>query len=561
MNKAPASVLIVGGGTAGWMTACLLAKHWLHANSPTQITLIESSDIGTIGVGEGSTPYLKAFFQQLGIPESQWMPACDATYKVGISFANWRDRTPCSTPNNSYFHPFFTPFDVPSGNAFFDAADQRRNGINANTSIVHTHPADFFVAAELVRQGVAPVSMSDNLKEDIDYAYHFDAGKLGELLKNYAKEKGVKHIVDNIVGVKSANIESANVKSAGAKNAPRICSVESEKHGELSASLYIDCSGFRGILAKQALQRSFHSYRDTLFNDAAVAIATPHSDDPQTNPAQILQTESNALNAGWMWRIPLTSRMGNGYVYSSQFLSETQAEQELRHALNLQRDADIPARHLTMQVGRLQHHWQGNCAAIGLSQGFIEPLEATALMLVQYAITQLVEHWQSDWDNDCQHSQQQNRYNREMNRMFDGIRDYIAAHYFLNNRTNTRLSSEQRFSQELSQNLAQELAQKEQDYWQACRENMHVPPVLEHLVNAWDNNHHFDHALQEVEQELVYLKPSWYCIFAGMERFAAMPEQLRSAIFANNDQSQITQSQINQKQRQYLRKVVKENFG
>ena len=124
-----------------------------------------------------------------------------------------------------------------------------------------------------------------------------------------------------------------------------------------------------------------------------------------------------------------------------------------------------------------------------------------------------------------------------------------------------RLSSEQRFSQELAQNLPQEQSQKEQDYWQACRENMHVPPVLEHLVNAWDNNHHFDHALQEVEQELVYLKPSWYCIFAGMERFAAIPEQLRSANFANSEQSQTTQNQINQGQRQYLRKVVRENFG
>lgn len=529
MNKAPASVLITGGGTAGWMTACLMAKHWLNAKgsatSQTQITLIESSDIGTIGVGEGSTPFLKIFFQQLGIPESQWMKACDATYKVGISFANWIDSSPNANTTNTasarYFHPFFTPFDLQSGTEFFRAADQRRQGLNGETIAAQTHPADYFVAGELVKQGIAPVSAK--LQEDIDYAYHFDAGKLGELLKHYAKERGVTHIVDNITDVKT--------DTANSQNEPRIQSVTSEKHGELTASLYVDCSGFRGLLAKQALKRPFHSYSDTLFNDAAVAIATPHDAKPQIDPQRILQTESNALNAGWMWRIPLTSRMGNGYVYSSQFLDQTQAEQELRQALNLPNESTVPARHLKMQVGRLHQHWQGNCAAIGLAQGFIEPLEATALMLVQYAISQLIDNWENNPENN--NSQNQRAYNRDINRMFDGIRDYIAAHYFLNQRTNKGFS-------------AQNQHQTQQDYWQACRNNMKVPPVLAHLVNAWDNNQHFDHALQEVEQELVYLKPSWYCIFAGMERFS---DTIRN--HATNQQGQ----------RAYLQEVVSQYFG
>lgn len=448
--NAPKSVLIVGGGTAGWMTACLLAKHW----SNTQIQLIESSDIGTIGVGEGSTPYLKYFFQQLGLSESEWMSTCDATYKVGINFAGW---TQGNTPK-SYFHPFFMPFDVQSGNAFFDAANQRRAGAS-----IDAQPEDFFVAAELVRQGIPPVS--DKLPGDIDYGYHFDAGKLGTLLKEYATQRGVIHTVDNITQV---DVSGDNIQQ-----------LHTQKHGLLEAALFVDCSGFKGLLAKEALKRPFCSFSDTLFNDSAIALPTQH---PEKDLSTVLQTESNALSAGWMWRIPLTSRMGNGYVYSSQFTTAENAEQELRQALNI--DDSVEARHLKMQVGRLEKHWQGNCVAIGLAQGFIEPLEATALMLVQYAIQQLIDNW----------SHPKATYNQEMNRMFDGIRDYIAAHYHLSNRTDS-------------------------DYWNACQHDMVVPDVLKTLLNTWDSDAHFEPALKEVERELVYLKPSWYCILAGMGRF------------------------------------------
>ena len=176
-------------------------------------------------------------------------------------------------------------------------------------------------------------------------------------------------------------------------------------------------------------------------------------------------------------------------MYSQKFCDADQAEKELRHALNLT-DSDADARHLRMQVGRLNKHWEGNCLAIGLAQGFIEPLEATALMLVQYALHSFIEHW----DGTPISNAKQEIYNTEINRMFDGVRDYIAAHYLLNDRVDT-------------------------DYWKACREQMVIPDTLSFLLEAWDSDACFEQALNQVDNNLVYLRPSWYCILAGMNRF------------------------------------------
>lgn len=452
----PSSVIIVGGGTAGWMTACLMQKHWPRSH----IQLIESSAIGTIGVGEGSTPFMKHFFAQIGLAESDWMPQCDATYKVGIQFDAWTQ----NPAYPGYFHPFFTPFDLDTGNQFFDAVNQRRQGQRRDC-----HPEHYFLTAELVRQGLCPSAL--NVDTQIDYAYHFDAGKLAEVMKQHCLSAGLTHIIDTIEGVDS--------------DGKSIQRLHTSAHGSLEAELFVDCSGFNGILAKKALNRDFLSYADTLFNNAAVAIQTPHN---ETHPLQ-LQTRSEALSSGWMWQIPLTSRIGNGYVYCSDFISPEQAESELKHRLNIEETSDVKVRHLKMEVGRLEQHWSGNCAAIGLAQGFIEPLEATALMLVQYSISQLIDSWQPQSPASIQ-----DKYNSDLNRMFDGIRDYIAAHYLLNDRIDS-------------------------PYWQACRERMVVPPTLDALYNAWQTGQNFDKALNDVAKELVYLRPSWYCIFAGMGQF------------------------------------------
>ena len=465
MNALPHNILVVGGGTAGWMTACYLARaHELQranvgAPSPCNITLLESSTIGTVGVGEGSTPYLRHFFSYLGVNEEDWMPACSATYKMGISFEGWT--APHAT--TSYFHPFFSELDVTTANQFFDAVNARRKGVATDIN-----PAHYFSAAQMVEQHISPVNIDKNIQ--LDYAYHFDAGLLGEFLKAYALKKGVTHKVGTVTDV--------------AVDSNTIQSVSTDFYGQLNADLFVDCSGFIGLLGKQALKKPFTYYSDTLYNDAAVAIATPKTAKSTTQ----YQTRSIALKYGWQWEIPLTSRVGNGYVYSSQFCSKDDAENELRQTLQMD---DGDARHLKMEVGRLNEHWHGNCLSIGLSQGFIEPLEATALMLVQYALHHFIDSWQ----HTVTPLLAQPAYNKEMNRMFDGIRDYIAAHYYLNTRTDS-------------------------PYWQACRNDIKIPDTLAFLLNAWDNGERFETALNAVDANLVYLRPSWYCIFAGMQRFS-----------------------------------------
>ena len=466
MKALPQDIVIVGGGTAGWMSACYLARaiELNSANSklpPPKITLLESADISTVGVGEGSTPYLRYFFDYLGINESAWMQHCNATYKMGISFEKWTQN------EDSYFHPFFSSLDMPTADMYFSAVNKRRAG-----EACDVNPSHYFTAAQMVNEGITPQAISSKAK--LDYAYHFDAGLLGDFLKQYALQKGISYKIGTVEEIVT---DEARIKHIVLSNGEK-----------LSADLFVDCSGFRGLLGKQALARPFKSYADTLFNDAAVAIPSP----PIQQPTHALQTRSIALKHGWQWHIPLTNRTGNGYVYSSAFCSASQAEEELRQIListnSETTEQQQDARHLTMQVGRLDEHWQGNCLCIGLSQGFIEPLEATALMLVQYALHHFVDCWQSESGNGVAH------YNAEMNRMFDGIRDYIAAHYYLTTRTDT-------------------------PYWKACQTDMAVPDTLAYLLDAWDKGASFEHALNEVDNKLVYLRPSWYCIFAGMQRF------------------------------------------
>lgn len=462
MTTQPKSILIVGGGTAGWMAANTLLKNWPDC----QISLVESKDIGIIGVGEGATPYLKQYFRDLNIAEAEWMPACDATYKVGINFENW------STVQGykNYFHPFFSSLDKQPAEMFFYNSGLRRRGWDADAT-----PGNYFVAAQIANQKLLPISQQTD-GVDIDYAYHFDSAKLGGFLRDVAKQKGLKHIIDNVVDVSLDNQQS-------------IDSVLTEHNGKLQADFYLDCTGFRALLINKALKQEYRSYSDNLFNDSAVAIPTAIDSHEAVCP----QTRSIALSNGWMWKIPLTSRTGNGYVYSSDFITASDAEAELRRTLKLSDSVDVNARHLKMRIGRLEQHWFKNCLAVGLSQGFIEPLEATALMLVQFTLQRFVECFDKQGRSA---DIAQSKYNQGLNQTFDGVRDYIVAHYKLNTRSDS-------------------------EYWIANRENKQVPEALTAILSAWDNGQDVEQVLSTLRNDLVYLRPSWYCILSGMGRFPA----------------------------------------
>jgi glycine/D-amino acid oxidase-like deaminating enzyme len=460
----PKHIAVVGGGTAGWMTANLLRHRW--ARLGVDVTLIESADIGTIGVGEGSTPFLRHFFRTLGIAERDWMPACDATFKCGIRFPGWS-----SVPGyDSYVHPFFSEADRELGNQFFTNACLRRRGQAADAN-----PQDFFLAAELARQRRAPHAAG----QSTDYAYHFDAGRLGAFLRTHAVDLGVRHIVDTVARVEQH--ENGDIATVHLNSGTRI-----------AADLFVDCSGFKGLLITEALGEPFHPYRDNLFNDRAIAIPTPLAADADI-PSE---TVSTALRHGWAWQIPLTTRFGNGYVYSSDFVSDDEAERELREHLGPAAEGST-ARRLRMRVGRVKQHWRQNCLAIGLAQGFIEPLEATALMLIQLSVEQFIAALEDDGFGRAR----QAAFNERVNAMFEGVRDYVVAHYQLNTRRDT-------------------------DYWRANRANRHISDRLASLLDVWDRGGDFEAELERHGAGLMYLRPSWYALFAGMGRF---PAELRAA--------------------------------
>ena len=447
-------VVILGGGTAGWITANAMIDSW--ADNGIDITLIESPAIGTVGVGEGSTPRLKLFFDSIGVPESEWMPRCNATYKNGISFANWSTKPGF----DSYFHPFSSQVDRHTTTAFYFNTYARRRGID-----VHAHPDRFFLAAQLSRnrQGPRP---NENFPFVVEYGYHFDANLVGEFLQERARERGVNHIAARVVDVKQAS--NGNITS-----------LLTDTEETIEGDFFVDCSGFRGTLIQKTLEVPFRSFSDNLFNDSAVVLPTEQQDNIGS------QTVSTAMKYGWAWEIPLTNRIGNGYVYSSSFCSSDDAEVELRAHLGLL-DSDTEARHLKMKVGQVEEHWHKNCLAVGLSQGFIEPLEATALNLVCNAVYDFIE----TVDAEGFAGRGRDSYNERANERFERIRDYIVAHYVMNSRDDT-------------------------DYWRQNGENKHVSETLEQILQLWTTGKSLSEEMERQQIRSSYTAMSWYCLLAG----------------------------------------------
>ena len=437
------------------MTANALINRW--GDKGVDVTLIESPAIGTVGVGEGSTPRLKEFLDELGVGERDWMPQCNATYKNGISFDGWSTRPGFER----YFHPFASQTDRFTTTAFFFNTLARRQGVD-----VHVHPDRFHLTALLSEQRLAPIP-NENFPFVLDYGYHFDAHLLGEFLKGLATSRGVRHL-------------AAKVTDVGQAADGDITGLTTDAGETCEADLFIDCSGFRGALIQQTLKVPFRAFSENLFNDSAVVLPTEQVD------AIGSQTVSTALRYGWAWEIPLTHRIGNGYVYSSSFCSADDAETELREVLGLL-DADVEARHLKMKVGRLESHWHRNCLAVGLSQGFIEPLEATALNLVCNTIHGFMMAVESDGGFT---GQSRDTFNDRVNLDFELVRDYIVAHYVLNSRRDT-------------------------DYWVQNAENRNLSERLQQILQTWKTGENLS---QEIESRRIpssYTPRSWYCLLSG----------------------------------------------
>lgn len=463
-NEGIKNILIVGGGTAGWMAANLMAHRW--AKHGIKITLVESPEIGIIGVGEGSTPKFKDFFDSLNISEEEWMPACNATYKNGIRFTDWS-----TVPGfEEYFHPFGCTIDTLTYQFFRDNAVYRRKGLN-----VDVNPNRYFLMSKLAENDLSPIA-TKSFPFQFDYAYHFDSVLVGQFLRKKAKEFGVKHIEGTVVQIDR-------------NNEGDLTGIKLSDQQQINADYFVDCTGFASILLQKTLKVPFISFKENLFNDRAVALPS------EISTAIPSETVSTALKHGWAWKIPLTNRFGNGYVYSSDHCTADEAEYELRSHLG-QLDSEASARHLKMRVGRAEKSWHKNCVAIGLSQGFIEPLEATALQFVHSSIETFITAFEAGQFT----AQHQNQFNQQINQNFEGIRDYIVLHYQTNSRNDTK-------------------------YWIENRENTQISDNLRSMINCWNQVNNLDEELKRLNLSQYYTAISWNCMFAGTGQFPKLSQQ------------------------------------
>jgi tryptophan halogenase len=405
-------VVIAGGGTAGWMTAAALGK---LLGKGLDITLVESDDIGTVGVGEATIPTLHIFHRLLGLREQDVMAATNATFKLGIQFENWRVK------NESYIHSFgFLGKDC-------WACGFQHFWHKGRTQGVASQIGDYCVEHLAAREGRFAVLPN----QDLNHAYHLDATLYGRFLRELAQQHGVRRVEG------------------------KIARVEQDQSGHISAltlacgqivegDLFIDCTGFRALLIEQTLNTGFEDWSHWLPCDSAIAVQTKTVAEP------VPYTRAIAHESGWQWRIPLQSRVGNGLVFCSKFLSDEDAKQLLLS--NIEGERLIEPRVIKFRTGTRRVHWNKNCVAIGLSSGFLEPLESTSIHLIQRSIIRLMQMFPSNGILSADVAEFNNQTRIEMN----NIRDFIILHYKATERDDSK-------------------------FWRYCRD-MAVPESLEHRM-------------------------------------------------------------------------------
>jgi tryptophan halogenase len=439
-NRQISKVTIVGGGTAGWLAACLLARIYRRVNGgpSLDISVIESPSIPTVGVGEATVPAMPRTLMQLGIDEREFFLRCNASFKLGVRFTNWNvddQGQPIQFLNHFETGPRLHDHDL---TAYYTKFGAGRNGPNPGPDFIECHSAVPRLIGEF--RGPRQVGV-DDFAAAVHYAYHLDAGLFAGLLKEKAEANGVTHIPDDLIDVE--------LDDAGF-----IAAVQLKEGGRHPVELVIDCTGFRSLLLQKALGEPFESYDQYLMNDRALALQIPHDDVKRLVPC----TGSTALGAGWVWRVPLYNRIGTGYVFSSKFRTDEEAIREfIDHIGPAAEDAE--PRVIPLRIGHARRSWVKNCVAMGLASGFIEPLESTAIYSIEMAVRWLHTYF-PDRDFDPSLA---NRYNMVVNDFYDELRDFIAMHFHLNNRTDS-------------------------DYWIAAREAIDVPDSLRENLAVWRRN-------------------------------------------------------------------------
>ncbi|MGA1693762.1 MAG: tryptophan halogenase family protein [Burkholderiaceae bacterium] len=395
-------VVIAGGGTAGWMTAALMSKLLGRGLS---ITLVESEELGTVGVGEATIPALHTFHNLLGINEAEFMAETNATFKLGINFEGWKNI------GEDYFHSFGS-----TGNDHWSAGFQHfwLKGMQSGVAATYTDYNPETVAAFSNR-------FAHVQNNGLNYAYHLDAGRYAAFLRKMSESYGVKRIEGKIAQVLKHG-EGADPKIVG-----NISALQMEDGGRIEGDLFIDCTGFRSLLLGQALGVGYEDWSYWLPCDRAVAVQTESVREPWP------YTRSIAHPFGWQWRIPLQHRVGNGMVYSSRELSDADAPDMLRN--NVEGELITKPRLIKFLPGQRDKVWERNCIAIGLSSGFVEPLESTSIHLIQRAAIRLMQLFPSAGIQQAEIDE----FNLQSKRELEHIRDFIVLHYHVNERTDSDL--------------------------------------------------------------------------------------------------------------------------
>lgn len=462
------SVLIVGGGTAGWLAAAFLQRT-LGADpaNPVTIHLVESAEIGTIGVGEATVPTLRQTLSVIGIPEAALFAQVDATLKNGVRFVGWRQGGPAST--DRFDHPFDAPMVLDGYSTMVHWLNLKQRGL---TSAPYADCAS--VQAALFDPGLSPKLMnSPNYEAPVPYAYHLDAVKLAALLRDTAVARGVRHTVGNVTAV--------------ATDASGICGVTLADGQRLEADLYVDCTGFASLLIGKALEVPWVSYGDHLLCDRAVACPVAHEyGSGGAWPTLRPYTTATARASGWTWEIDLQSRRGTGYVYAAGHCSDDEAVATLltshqgRHRL-------AEPRVLKMRIGHRARSWEKNCLALGLASGFIEPLESTGIHTIERALQQFIDHLPAG----DRHARTRDQYNSLVNNLYDELRDFIVLHYSASMRRDT-------------------------PFWRDATDAARVPPSLAELLALWDEK--LPHATDLNRRMSLFGAHNYFFILAGLNQ-------------------------------------------
>jgi tryptophan halogenase len=448
------SIVIAGGGTAGWMTAASLQQHF--ANTPVTVTLIESSKIDTVGVGEATIPTIRRFYRSLGMSDEQVLRATHGTCKLGIQFNDWH------SPGSSFIHPFGL-FGQDVRNIGFHHYWLKMKGQGEATPI-----GDYSLGVSLAKNYKfnIPATNPPSSLSVFDWALHLDASRFAALMREFATSKGCRHI--------DAMITEVNQRADDGF----IESLQLDSGETVSGDLFIDCSGFRGLLIDKTLDVGYEDWSRWLFCDSACVVQSRNVGDPAPF------TRVDAREAGWQWRIPLRSRTGNGHVYSSRFVDDETARKTLTD--NVEGELLTEPRKLSFTPGRREKCWHKNCIAVGLASGFLEPLESTSIALIETNIERIKMLFPDRGFNQAVIDE----FNEISALEYERVRDFIILHYKASARDDT-------------------------PFWRECSA-MEIPETLQKKIELFRARGHFVRYRWEM-----FHPASWLAIYTG---FDILPE-------------------------------------